>query len=89
MPDTVIARVNALVQGQPNDLDFLDCKKRTIVDLDITGVDYGETESPHIDIIEPDTYLDPIFSGAKTLPELVKRQYMPTVEVEQYMGIGK
>ena len=81
MPDTVIARVNVLVQGQPNDLDFLDCKKRTIVDLDITGVDYGETESPHIDLIEPEINLNHISAGAETLPELVERQDIPIIEL--------
>ena len=48
MPDTVIYRVNALGQGQPNDLQLLGCKKLPIVELEITGVDYGETEAPHI-----------------------------------------
>ena len=30
MPDTVIVRVNAIEQGQPNDLDFLDHRKRPV-----------------------------------------------------------
>ena len=42
MPDTVIARVNALRQGQPNDLDFLDINNRPIGELEITLVDTGE-----------------------------------------------
>ena len=33
MPDTVIYRVNALVQGQHNDLEFLDSKKFPILEL--------------------------------------------------------
>ena len=41
MPDTVIARVNVLIPGQPNDLDFLNCKKRPIGEIEITGVDDG------------------------------------------------
>ena len=41
IPDTVIARVNALGQGQPNDLDLLDRKKRPIGEIEITVVDSG------------------------------------------------
>ena len=33
MPDTVIAQVNTLGQGQPNDLDLLDRNIRTIGEL--------------------------------------------------------
>ena len=51
MPDTVIARVNTLGQGQPNDTDLLDRKKRPIGELDITRVDGGKTEASHIDMI--------------------------------------
>ena len=43
MPDTVIARVNALGQGQHNDIDLLYCKKRPIRELDITVLDARET----------------------------------------------
>ena len=89
MPDTVIVRVNALGQGQPNDLDFLDCKNRPIVDLNITGVDAGETEAPHIELIEPETDINPISAGVETLPELVERQYIPIIEQEIDMGILK
>ena len=53
MPDTVIVRVNALGQGQPNDLDFLDRKMHPIGDLKITGVYDGETEAPNVELIEP------------------------------------
>ena len=81
MPDTVVSRLNALGQGQIIDLDFLDIKKRPIGELKIKGVDYGETEAPHIDIIEPKTDIDPILSGTETLTELVERQYIPTVEL--------
>ena len=81
IPDTMILQVKVLGQGQPNDIYLLDCKKRPIGDINITVVYDGETESPHIDIIEPDTYLDPIFSGTKTLPELVKRQDIPNIYI--------
>ena len=50
-PDTVITRMNALGQGQPNDQDLLDRNKRPIGELYITGLDYGETEAPHIELI--------------------------------------
>ena len=63
MPDTMIARVNALGQGQPNNLDFLDINNRPIGELEITLVDTGETESPHIERIEPDTGISPILFG--------------------------
>ena len=53
MPDTVIARVNAIGQGQPNDLYLLDQQKHPIGYIDITGVDDGENEATHIDLIEP------------------------------------
>ena len=43
MPDTVIVRVNALGQGQTNDLEFLDRENHHIVELDIKVVDDGET----------------------------------------------
>ena len=51
MPDTIFSRANTLGQGQPNDIDFLDCKKRSIWELNITGVDSEETEAPHIELI--------------------------------------
>ena len=38
MPDVVIARLNALGQGQPKDLNFLGRKKLLIGELGITGV---------------------------------------------------
>ena len=63
-PDTAIARLNALDQGQTNDLGFLDRKKRPIGELDITGVYYGETEDPQIEMIEPDTNINTISAGA-------------------------
>ena len=52
-------------------------------------MDYRETEVPRIDLIEPETGLDPISVGAETLPELVERQNIPTIEQEQYMCIAK
>ena len=51
MPDTMIAQVNALNQGQPNNLDLLYHKKHPIGELDITGVDDGEHEAPQLDLI--------------------------------------
>ena len=74
MPDTVIARVNAFGQGKPNDLDFLDRKKLPIEEMDITIVDFGGNEAPHINLIEPDTHIDHISAGEETLPELVEYQ---------------
>ena len=41
MPDTVIAQVNALKHGKPNDIDFLDRKKLPIGYIYIIGVDAG------------------------------------------------
>ena len=79
MPDTVIARVNTIVQGKPNDIDFLDWKKRPIGELIMTGVDDGGTEAPHIEVIEQETDLDPISAGTETLPELAERQEIPTI----------
>ena len=74
MPDTVIDQVNAPGKDQPNDIQLLDHKRRPIVDLDITGVNDGETKAPHIELVEPDTDLDPISDGSETLPDLVEQQ---------------
>ena len=73
MPATVITRMNALVQGQPNDPDFLDCNNFPLWELDTTGVDAGGTEAQHIELIELETDIDPIPAGAETLQELVER----------------
>ena len=89
MPDTVIARVNALGQGKPNDIDFLDRKKRPIVELDITVVDAGVNQDPQIELIEPDNDLDHILFGAETLPELLERQDITTFDIEKKIGIAK
>ena len=43
MPDTVIDKLNELVQVQSNELQVLDFKKHPIGYLKITGVPYGET----------------------------------------------
>ena len=51
MPDTMIARVNALRQGQTNHIYFLDRKKRPIGDLYIIGEDTGDIEAPQIELI--------------------------------------
>ena len=77
MPETVTAQVNLLGQGHLNDLDLIDCKKLPIGELEITGVDGGETEAPHIALIEPKTDIGPISDGTETLPELVQRQIYP------------
>ena len=79
MPNTVIAWVNAPSQGKHNDIDFLDRKNRPVGELYITGVDDGENESPQIELIEPETDLDPISAYTETLPEIVERQYIPTI----------
>ena len=60
MPNTVIVRVNALGQGNTNDLDFLDWNKNPIEELKITGVDARENEAPYIELIEPDIDINPI-----------------------------
>ena len=41
MPETLILQVNALSEGQINNLDLLDDKKSPIGELEITGVDCG------------------------------------------------
>ena len=64
MRDTIIYWVNTLGQVQPNDLEFIDCKKRSIGKLGVIGVDAGETEAPHIELVEPETDIDPISTGA-------------------------
>ena len=51
MPDTVIYQVNTIIQGQPNDIDFLDHKKHPLVDIEITGMDARKTEAPHIELV--------------------------------------
>ena len=76
-------------------------KKRPIGDINDTWVDSGETESPHIEMLEPDTDinyildtesphielikpetdLDPISAITETLPELVERWDMPTIDL--------
>ena len=71
IPETVISQVNALGQVQPNYLELIDQNKRPIGELDIIGVDYGETYSPHIGLVEPETDLEPVSVGSETLPELV------------------
>ena len=72
--DTVIAQVNALSQGQHNDLDLLDQNKHPIGKLNITWVDYGETEAPHIDLIEPETDIDPISATEAPHIELIESE---------------
>ena len=80
MPDTVIDQVNAPGKDQPNDIQLLDRNKRPIGDFDITGVNAGETKAPHIELVEPDTDLNPISDGSETLPDLVEQQDMPSIK---------
>ena len=82
MHDTVIAQVDALIQRQPNCIDFLDRKKHPIEDHDITGVDAEETEALHIQLIGSETDLHPIPAGTETLPELVERNDIPNIELK-------
>ena len=89
MPDTVISQVNALEQGMPNDIDFFDSKKRPIEELYITRFGAGETESPHVKLIEPEHDVNPISAYADKITELVERQDITTIELEQGMGIEK
>ena len=45
IPDTIIAQLNALDQGEPNDLQLCDSKKRPIKEIDIKRVDDGGNEA--------------------------------------------
>ena len=78
MPDTVIDQVNALVQSQPNNLEWLDIKKCPIRDIEVTGLDDRETETPYIELLEPGTDLDPIPSRSEILTDLVEQQDIST-----------
>ena len=51
MPDTVLAQVNIISQGKPDDIEFLDGKKHSIGKINTTGVNAGETEVSHIEMI--------------------------------------
>ena len=51
IPDTAIAQVDTLGQVQPNYLQLLVLKKLPIGELNTTGVDAGETEAPHLELI--------------------------------------
>ena len=55
----------------------------------IVGLDYGENEALHINLIELETDLDPIPAGIETLLELVEYINIHTIEQEQDMGITK
>ena len=80
MPETIISQVNALGQGQPNDLELLDCKTRPIVERKITGVYAGETEAPHIELVETKTDLNPVLDESETLLELLEWQDILTIK---------
>ena len=51
IPGTIISQVNALGQGQPNDLELFERKKCPIGELKLTGVDAGETDAPNIELV--------------------------------------
>ena len=53
MSDTVIARVNTLGAGQPEQLVFTDRRGRPIGDVELTGVDGGTEEGDPIEIVAP------------------------------------
>ena len=86
MPDTVIAQVSALGQGQIIDIDFFDQKQQPIQDINITGLYDGD---PPIESIKPETDINPVSADAEKLSELVECQDIPTIEQEQDMGIAK
>ena len=46
-----------------------------------------ESEAPHIELVKPDTGIDPVSTSKETLPDLVEYQDIPTIELEQDMGI--
>ena len=52
-------------------------------------MDSGETEAPHIELIEPENDLNPILAGTETLIYLAQRQNISNIEQEQDMGIAK
>ena len=54
MPETVIARVNLLGKGQPEQLTFLDRKGRPIGDTELTGVGDGVEPQNQIEAIQDD-----------------------------------
>ena len=89
MPNTVISWVNILSQVQTNDLDLLGYNNHPNRELNIIGVDYGETDLPHIDLVEPETDIEYISDGTETLPELVKQLDIPSIEgeLDQHMDI--
>ena len=64
MPNTFIAWVNALSQGQPNGLEFFDRKKHPIGELEIIGLGAGKTEALHIELLETETDFGPVLFGA-------------------------
>ena len=56
-------------------------------DTDIYTISY--TEAPHIELIEPETDINPTYYGTETLPELMERQDTPTIDLEKDTGIEK
>ena len=82
IPDTIIAQLNALDQGQPNDLQLRDSKKRPIKEIDIKGMDDGGNEALRIELVEPDTDINPKFTRVEPIPDLVELQDTSTIEEE-------
>jgi hypothetical protein len=80
MPDTVIARVNALGTDQPKQLIFTDRRGRPIGDVDIPGVmDFAEEDDD--DAVMP--VLDPVGIDGVELPRVdVAGQAPQTIEID-------
>ena len=74
MPDTVIARVNALGRDQPAHLIFTDRSGQLIGDVEIPGVDYDPAEEaplPPIDPTDVDRVEIPGVNGEEQAPQIV------------------
>jgi hypothetical protein len=80
MPDTVIARVNALGTDQPEQLIFTDQRGRPIGDVEIPGVmDFEEEDNDNAEM----PVLDPAGIGGVELPGVdVAGQAPQTVEID-------
>ena len=95
MPATVIARVEALAKGQPEDHVFADRKGRIIGDVEIPGVDGGQqaplNDSDMDDLNEPHAADEELASAedfeeneAKVIPDVTEDQ----VEQANQQDIG-
>ncbi len=80
MPDTVIARVNALGSDQPEQLIFTDRRGRPIGDVEIPGVDFEEADDddaalPELDPVDVDNVELPgvdVAGQANQAPQIVE-----------------